>query len=73
MIRRQFLKIIGHLSVIGIVFKAQTQEISLPERVSSDLAPTVSPEAVLQFQRYNSISTAPLLSGPICGNNLVGM
>lgn len=74
MIRRQFIKMIGALSVLGFVFKGQTQEIIMPEqRVSSDLAPTVPPEAVVQFQRFNTLSSAPLLSGPLCGNNLIGI
>ena len=61
MIRRQFLKLFGQLSVIVFVLKGQTEE-----RVSSDLTPTVDPEAVIKFQQYNTLSSGPLGSAPLC-------
>ena len=67
MIRRQFLKLFGHLSIVVFVLKGQTEE-----QVTSDLAPTVEYEAVIEFQRMNSLSSAPLLSGPLCGSSFVG-
>lgn len=66
MIRRQFLIIIGQLSVLGFVFKGQTQE-----RVSSDLIPTVDPEVVLKFEQRLSLSSAPLSMGPLCGPSFI--
>lgn len=62
MIRRQFLKMIGQLSILGFVLKGHSQE-----RVSSDLAPTVDSEVVLQFEQRLSLSSAPLSMGPLCG------
>lgn len=66
MIRRQFLKMIAQVSVLGFVFKGQTQG-----RVSSDLIPTVDPEAVLQFEQRLSLSSAPLSMGPLCGPSFI--
>lgn len=62
MIRRQFLKMIAQISVIGFVLKGHSQE-----QVSSDLAPTVDPEVVMQFEQRLSLSSAPLSMGPLCG------
>jgi len=67
MIRRQFLKIIGQLSILGFVFKGQTEEL-----VSSDLAPRIESEVVIEFQQRLSLSSAPLSTGPLCGPILVG-
>lgn len=67
MIRRQFLKIMGQLSILGFVFKGHTEEL-----VSSDLAPRIEPEVVIQFQQRLSLSSAPLSTGPLCGPSLVG-
>lgn len=66
MIRRQFLKIIGQLSILGFVFKGQAEE-----RVTSDLIPTVEQEAIAEFQKYITLSSAPLSSGPLCGSPVV--
>lgn len=66
MIRRHFLKLFGQFSIIAFVLKGQTEE-----HVSSDLAPTVEPEAIIEFQRMNTLSSAPLSSGPLCGPSFV--
>lgn len=68
MIRRNFLLILGQISVFAFVFKGQAQE---PLTIPSDLAPTADPKAAIQFQQLNSLSSAPLASGPLCGPSLV--
>lgn len=65
MIRRQFIKMIAQLSVIGFVLKGHSQE-----QVSSDLAPRVDPEVVIQFERRMSLSSAPLSMGPLCAPSI---
>ena len=47
---------------MAFVLKGNTQE-----QVTSDLAPTVEPQAVLHFHNNLAISSAPLASGPIGG------
>lgn len=66
MIRRQFLMLLGQLSILGFVFKGHTEEL-----VSSDLAPRVESEAVIEFEQHFSLSSAPLSTGPLCGPSFV--
>lgn len=64
MLRRHFLAVLSQISIFALFYKANAHEENAA--TTTDLVPTVDP-AVFELPNNLGISSAPLLSGPLCG------